>query len=486
MHHEIGRDVQTTQRSDATEGAGSSPAPSRGGRRRLAWAGRRLGRVAVSAVLAVAMVIGGGALLTARGGSPEAGTPATPAGVARDALSGTSALPQDSLTRTVDGLQATLRTNPKDASSWAYLGFAYVQQARVTADPSYYPKAEGALQRSLSLQPDRNAEALAGLGALANARHDFATAVEEGRKAEAIDPYNANIKAIVGDGLVELGRYQDGFAEFQRMIDTRPDTGTYARVSYARELQGDVPGAIQVMQMALQSAGTPSDTAFAEYYLGELYWNSGKADQANDAYRRCADADPSYVPCAQGLAKVEWAMGDVQRALQDYQAVVDAYPLPQFVLEYGDLAKASGNDSLAEQQYQLFHAEVQLFAANGVDTNLETAQFSGDHGVDLSAGLAAARAEWTLRQSIQVADALAWSLHANGRDREALGYADKALALGTRNAMLFFHRGAIEDALGMTKAARADLSTAVKLNPWFSPVWAPVAKSALARLGGAA
>jgi tetratricopeptide (TPR) repeat protein len=452
----------------------------------LAGTGRRLGRLAVAAVLAVALVIGGGVLLTARGGSPDAGAPTSPAGVPKDALSGTSALPQDSLSRTIDSLQATLRTNPKDASSWAYLGFAYVQQARVTADPSYYPKAEGALRRSLALKPDRNAEALAGLGALANARHDFATAVEQGRKAEAIDPYNANIKAIVGDGLIELGRYQDGFEEFQRMIDTRPDTGTYARVSYARELEGDVAGAIQVMGMALQSAGTPSDTAFAEYYLGELSWNSGKLDQADDAYRRCAAADPSYVPCAQGLAKVAWARGDVQQALTGYQAVVDAYPLPQFVLEYGDLASASGDGALAQQQYQLFHAEVQLFAANGVDTNLEIAQFSADHGVDLAVGLAAARAEWKLRQSVQVADALAWSLHANGLDREALGYSNQALKLGTRSALFFFHRGTIEDALGMTKAARADLSSALSINPWFSPVWAPAAKSALAKVGGEA
>src|SRR5690349_6161567 len=124
MHHEIGRDVQTTQRSVATEGAGPGPAPSGGANVRPATAVRRLGRLAISAMLAVALLIGGGILLTARGGSPQAGGTPTPAAVPRDALAGTSALPKDALSRTIDGLQATLRTNPEDASSWAYLGFA--------------------------------------------------------------------------------------------------------------------------------------------------------------------------------------------------------------------------------------------------------------------------------------------------------------------------------------------------------------------------
>ena len=467
------------------EGVGLEPAPSRRPPGRFGRTRRGLGRLLVIFAVAVVLVLGGGIGLFLRdGGTP---TPATgrSAAVSDDALAGAAAVPQDPLARAIAGLQARLQAEPADAGSWALLGFAYVQQARVTADPSYYPRAEGALRRALALKPDGNAEALAGLGALANARHDFAAAVDFGRQAEAIEPYSANIKAIVSDGLVELGRYPDGFAELQRMIDTRPDTGTYARVSYARELEGDVPGAIQVMNLALQSAGTPSDTAFAQYYLGELSYHSGDLNGAATAYERCAAADPSYVPCAEGSAKVEGARGQVDAALRDFQAVVDRYPLPQYVLEYGDLAEASGDHALAQQQYDLFHAEDRLFASNGVDTNLEVAQFSADHGVDLADGLAAARAEWRLRQSIQVADAVAWSLHAAGRDREALTYADRALHLGTHSAPFLFHRGVIEQALGQAKAARADLAEALSIEPYFSPVWSPRARAALAALGGA-
>ena len=38
----------------------------------------------------------------------------------------------------------------------ASLGLAYVQEARITADPSYYPKAEGVLRRSIALDRKDN------------------------------------------------------------------------------------------------------------------------------------------------------------------------------------------------------------------------------------------------------------------------------------------------------------------------------------------
>jgi len=121
----------------------------------------------------------------------------------------------------------------------------------------------------------------------------------------------------------------------------------------------------------------------------------------------------------------------------------------------------------AARRYALVHAEERLLRAGGVNVDLEIALFDADHGVELANGLAAARKEWTRRRSIQVADALAWELYANGRDREALRYANRALRLGTRNALFVFHRGMIERALGRLRAARRDLSVALEINPHF-------------------
>src|SRR4029078_7935464 len=111
--------------------------------------------------------------------------------------------------------------------------------------------------------------------------------------------------------------------------------------------------------------------------------------------------------------------------------------------------------------------------------DLEISLFSADHGTDLGQGLRTAQAEYGRRQSVFVADALAWQLHVNGRDAEALTHADEALRLGTRSALFHFHRGMIETALGRTDAARADLQQALAINPHFSLLHAPEAQAAL-------
>src|SRR5437870_8198189 len=42
----------------------------------------------------------------------------------------------------IEALQGRLRAVPQDWRAWAALGSAYVQQARITGDPTWYPRAE--------------------------------------------------------------------------------------------------------------------------------------------------------------------------------------------------------------------------------------------------------------------------------------------------------------------------------------------------------
>src|SRR5438270_10207901 len=95
----------------------------------------------------------------------------------------------DALSAAINAAQLRLQGNGKDWETWANLGSAYVEQGRVTVDPSYYPKAEGALRTSLDLHPDGNFAADIGLGALANARHEFGDAAVDARRAPAAARY---------------------------------------------------------------------------------------------------------------------------------------------------------------------------------------------------------------------------------------------------------------------------------------------------------
>lgn len=464
-------------------------APPVGGEPRTAEPGRRTAgghRRSLRALLVLALAV---AMFTAGGlGLWRRVHPQAPAVASRTApaLQDRPVIASGTLSQTIASLQERLRALPRDWQSWATLGLAYVQQARITADPTYYPKAEGVLRRSLALHPSANFQALTGMGALALARHDFAGALEWGRRAEAANPDNANVRGVVGDSLVELGRYPEAFAAFQRMVDLRPDLSSYARASYAHELQGDTAGAAAIMNLALQAAATPADRAWTYNQLGDLAFNAGDPSGAERDYRDARRMDPSFVPALAGLAKVAASRGDVAAAARTYRTVVRRYPLPDYVIALSDVQAAAGDAAGARRTRDLLRFEERLFRANGVNMDLEVALYDADHRVAVGQGLRAARAEWGRRRSVQVADAYAWALYANGRFREALGYADQALRTGMLNAAFLFHRGMIERALGRTGQARRDLRAALKINPGFSVLWSKVAARTLASLGGGA
>ena len=230
---------------------------------------RRVGIVvlAASAALAVGFIALGPANGSGNGGR-NASTNTTADGT--EGTGSTAPITGGTLAQNIAQTQQHLRAVPGDWPSWAALGAAYVQQARLSADPTYYPKADGAFARSLALHPQGNSLALTGQATLAAARHDFAGALRLADAALAIDPYSSTGYGIKGDALVELGDYPQAGSAFSRMDNLRPGLDSFSRLSYLAELHGDLPTAERDLQLALQSAPSPADAGFALYYWVSL------------------------------------------------------------------------------------------------------------------------------------------------------------------------------------------------------------------------
>lgn len=433
-------------------------------------------RVGLGVVTAGALALG--LLLTgAIAGSPGGTTDV--AGSAPAPATATS----DTLAPLIAAAQSTLRKQPQDYATWGNLGLLYVQQAKITVDPSYYPKAEGALKRSLSLNTKDNYEAMAGEAALQAGLHNFEAARKWATRGLAINAYSATLYGALGDALTQLGRYHEAEVAIQRMNDLKPGPPAFTRASYVLELRGDAAGARAALQRAYDDAVSPSDRAFASYYLSELSFNYGGhyADALSVLQPELAQ-DPTNSTLLQGQARAEAAMGSTDQAIRDYTAVVAAVPQPQYVLELGELYQSLGRAKEADAQYSLFRTEEQLFRANGVALDVEPTLFEADHGSPAKA-LQYAAAGWKVRPFLEMADAYAWALYRNNRYAEALRWSDRALATGWSNNALFrYHRGMIEAKSGRRAAARQDLTAALHDNPAFNPLQAPVARRTLASL----
>nr|WP_307781937.1 tetratricopeptide repeat protein [Streptomyces sp. MBT65] len=443
--------------------------------RRVAAAGRRWRAVQLAgcaALLAVAMTAGAIAI----GAAKDSGA----TGVAASSAVSPELLASGSLDASIASLQAHLRTQPKDYDGWATLGLAYVEQARTKGDPSRYPQAQAALQRSLKVSPG-NENAVEGQAALAAARHEFKEALTYADQVLKENPYSERALCSRIDALVELGRYADASKAADLADARKPGVPVFTRYAYVHELRGDVTTARTVLEQALASATSPGDISYVAGTLGQLAWNQGDYKSALDFYSRALAADENYLPALEGRARTQAAMGDRAEAIKGMELVVSRYPLPQPLVELGELYEsrgAEGDRAKADDQYALVDAWIALARANGVNADLDTALAAADHG-DVKSALKAARAEWARRHTVHTADALAWALHVNGRDQEALPYARRATATNYHNASFIYHLGMIELATGHKADGRAHLTKALKLNPGFSPLGASKARKAL-------
>ncbi|WP_406167053.1 tetratricopeptide repeat protein [Streptomyces sp. NBC_00996] len=461
-----------------TVGAPEAPADERvAAVRRLSVSQRRRRAaqlITCSAALAVALTAGAVVLGAVRDGGTTSTVASAPTGASPQLLAG------GDLDASITSLQAHLKSQPKDFGGWATLGLAFVEQARTKGDPSRYPQAEQALDRSLELRPD-NESALAGRAALAAARHDFTGALKYADKVLKENPYSERALCSRIDALVELGRYDEASKAADVADSRHPGVPVFTRYAYVHELRGDVKTARRVLQQALSTATTRGDVSYVATALGQLAWNQGEYGTALTYYARALGADDTYLPALEGRARAQAARGDRATAIRGMEQVVDRYPLPQPLVELGELYEARGKKGDAQKardQYSLVNAWVSLARANGVDADLDTALAAADHG-DREAALKAARAEWARRHTVHTANALAWALHVNGRDTQALPYARRATATGYRNASFLYHRGMIERATGHAKEARASLTSALDLNPGFSPLGVHAARKAL-------
>lgn len=378
-------------------------------------------------------------------------------------------------------LQATARRHPRDAELWGALGLAYYQRVRETGDFSYYNRADQVLRHALVLDP-RNVDATVGRATIALGRHQFRFGERWALRARHLSPVSTVWAAGLIDAQVELGQYPAAAHTLRLFVDRKPNLSSYARVSYYRELHGDLDGAVSAMRLAASAGGdTPESVAYVQTLLGGLEFLRGRLRSADRAYRLALARVPAYPLASAGLADVDAARGHTQTAQRRLRGAIARYPLPQFVVQLGELELATGHDQQARRDLALVDAERRLLAAGGVNTDVDIARYEADFG-DRARGVRLGRSAWAQAPSVRSADALGWALTRAGHPRAGLRWMRRALALGSRDPLFLYHAAMAARAAGNITAARHWLTRALANNPRFSPLYAPRARRTLHRL----
>jgi tetratricopeptide (TPR) repeat protein len=345
------------------------------------------------------------------------------------------------------------------------LASASLQRARETGDLAWQARAETLLRRALARDP-RDAGAVIELGTLAASRHDFRRALALARRARALAPGSPAHLPVLVDALVELGRLGAAERALQRFADVRPGLPAYARVSYLRELRGDLRGAARAMELAIAAgAAAPENVAAVQVLHGDLEAALGRPGRAARDFAEALAAVPGFPPALAARARLAAARGDLRGAIRTMRAVVERLPLPEHAIALGELQLAAGHRAAARRTFALVAAERRLLAGGGVDTDAEIAVFEADHGSPRR-GVALARKAWAAAPGIRAADALGWALTRAGRPRAGLAWAQRALRLGSRDPLLRFHAGMAARGSERRRHLRIALDHGLAGHPW--------------------
>jgi tetratricopeptide (TPR) repeat protein len=355
------------------------------------------------------------------------------------------------LDRTIDALRARASADPGDGDAAARLADALMRAARVRLDAGLAIEAERALRATLNHGQDPIAERM--LAGVYLAQHRFADALGLAEAALRAEPDDAWMAAVAGDALTELGRYDEAFTMFDRAAALKPDAGLYARVAYARELQGDLAGAESLMRMAVEATAAQDveAQAWALTQLGLLQIQRGRLADADRSFRRAEFAFPAHPYPLSGRVRLAIA----QRRYGDALTMIEAVPeTPEMMATRGDLLAVLDRATEAEVAY----AAAERLEREGWEQEEPQpgalARFLAERDRDIPAAVALAERAAAGRDDIHTMDALAWSYFKAGRLDDAAAAMTRAMRTRTADARIRCHAEAITAATRSVAASR--------------------------------
>jgi tetratricopeptide (TPR) repeat protein len=216
----------------------------------------------------------------------------------------------------------------------------------------------------------------------------------------------------------------------------------------------------------------PEQNAWSRVQLGNLYFNSGHYREAKFQFQRATDFLPEYASAYTGLAKVQTAEQQFEMAILSFQKSIAIVPTYDAVVGLGDLYLCEGQEAKAAKTFELLSVIEQHDRSHNIQPESYMALFYADHDVKMKEALEIVEKQAARRKDIRTWDALAWTLYKSGRYLEARAASKQAMRLGTRDALLYYHSGMIEERLGDFNRATGALEEALRINPDFHPLHA--------------
>ena len=353
------------------------------------------------------------------------------------------------LDESIRQLQDRIRSGRVADSTVERLGWLFVAEARETFDPGYFKLAEQCAGFLESKAP-RSPEALFLHGHALHNLHRFKEA--EGLASQLVQARGLpGDFGLLGDALMEQGKLGEAAAAYQRMADLKPDLHALARAAHLRWLKGDLAGAMELEQMAAKSV-SPHESDTAAWIWTRLAAYQFQAGAQKTAQASCNEAigfRADYPPALLLRGRMLLAEERFAEAVPILRRATQLVPLPEYQWALAEALEAN------RQVTEAAAVETELRRTGAANDPRTMALFLATRGEAPAEAFHLAQEELLNRQDVFTEDALAWALAGVGRLEEARSHLQRALAVGTQDARLFFHAAV----LARRAADRAETTT---------------------------
>ena len=153
--------------------------------------------------------------------------------------------------------QQRLAVDSRSGLNRAALAGSYLKMARATGEGGWFLLAEQAAQRSIADLPFDNKGALLVLARIAEARHDFVTAL---RLAKQVGSDNEDAIALEVTSHLAMGKVSEASAAAEALVNRIPNLGSLTLRALVRESQGRDAEVLQDYRQAM-AAEEPGEVA---------------------------------------------------------------------------------------------------------------------------------------------------------------------------------------------------------------------------------
>lgn len=328
------------------------------------------------------------------------------------------------------------------------LGWAYVGKARESFDPGFYKLAQQTAA-CLAQRSPHSTQAQLLSGHVLHQLHEFQAAEKLARKL--VEQRGSWMDyGLLGDTLMEQGRLSGAVQAYQQMLDLRPGPQSYFRAAHMRWLTGDVPGAIETIQLGINALGSRHSeiSAWAYVRLASYAHQKNDSASADAAIGRALNLQPDYPPALLLRGIILLNRNANRKAMQVLAKASRLNPLPAYLWAYLEALQKMGDVSTSQALHQTLLEQGEALDRRTLSLYLATTRHNHE------TALALAKQELNRRQDVFTLDALAWAMRANNHLTDAYQYSVRALAEGTEDGRLYLHAAVIADESGKTQEAQ--------------------------------